>query len=623
MAGEASTTTATAADVTSVLSSAEVVIERFISGLGQRITSFGNVGSDIAALHSTFAANGTSAGALALKILLVVLVTAGVFLLCRRWFTRGGQGPLRRMFSTLAAAFIAIVAGVVIQRLLPAEGPAIRTLRTWIVVTAVTLVVLFAVRALLTRQNLAGAGRLPSLARDLSIAIGWSMFGLAFMSTLRLWGAGAGMRDLFSTLLIALPAFLLFGWTVWSHRKTLAGAVAGTRPRHRWKNWMARIWPCLIVGFLIVTFLTTEIALTLGVPLPGITVLLTIVIVFLTPHLDALIATRANLAMETSRTPIIAMALRQTLRFALLVVMLTMLGAVWASPLASGFGINLRSIRSEALHIALIATGAAFLWSLLSAAMARVAQGGAPAGAHAAPANGGPTAAASPRSRLGTLVPLISITGKSAIVAMAFLSVLVSLGVNVWPLITGLSVFGLAIGFGSQTLVKDIVSGLFFLADDAFRIGEYIETSGAKGTVEKISVRSVTLRNPRGPVATVPYGQISKVVNFSRDWAIEKIQFRVAMDTDVELLRKLFKKIGQDILEDPELAPDILETFKSQGISSVEDGTLVVRGKFVTKPGHQTTVRRAVLKAVHQAFQENGIRAVPKPLTGDPVAPAA
>ncbi len=114
-------------------------------------------------------------------------------------------------------------------------------------------------------------------------------------------------------------------------------------------------------------------------------------------------------------------------------------------------------------------------------------------------------------------MPLLSGIGKSTILALAFLSILVSVGVNVWPLITGLSVFGLAIGFGSQTLVKDIVSGLFFLVDDAFRFGEYIETSGAKGTVEKISVRSVTLRNARGSVATVPYGQMGKIQNFSRD----------------------------------------------------------------------------------------------------------
>jgi small-conductance mechanosensitive channel len=291
--------------------------------------------------------------------------------------------------------------------------------------------------------------------------------------------------------------------------------------------------------------------------------------------------------------------------------MVTMLGAVWASPLASGFGINLQSIAAESVHIGLIALAAAFLWSVLGAVMGRILHSDNRALAD-------PT---TPRSRLGTLVPLISAVGKATILALAFLSVLVSVGVNVWPLITVLSVFGLAIGFGSQTLVKDIVSGLFFLVDDAFRLGEYIETSGAKGTVEKISLRSVTLRNPRGPVATVPYGQISKIQNFSRDWAIEKLQFRLAFDTDVELVRKLFKKIGQDLLADPELAPDVMETFKSQGISNVEDGTLLVRGKFVAKPGKQSMIRRFVLKAVHQAFRENGIRVVPKPLTGD-AAPA-
>ena len=89
------------------------------------------------------------------------------------------------------------------------------------------------------------------------------------------------------------------------------------------------------------------------------------------------------------------------------------------------------------------------------------------------------------------------------------------------------------------------------------------------------------------------------------------------------LIRKLFKKIGQDIAADPELAPDLIETFKSQGIADVEDGTLVIRGKFVAKPGKQSMIRRAVLKAVHQAFRENGIQAVPKPLTGEPGAAAA
>ena len=298
--------------------------------------------------------------------------------------------------------------------------------------------------------------------------------------------------------------------------------------------------------------------------------------------------------------------------------MIAMLGTLWATPLAVGFGIDLGEVARGASGVALIALGAAFLWNVVGTVTGRALHTKSPA------LSGDDEVHGAPRSRLGTLVPLLSAVGKSSILALAVLSILVSMGVNVWPLITGLSVFGLAIGFGSQTLVKDVVSGLFFLIDDAFRFGEYIETSGAKGTVEKISVRSVSLRTSRGSISTVPYGEIGKIQNFSRDWVIEKMTFRVAFDTDIELVRKLFKKIGQDIAADPELAPDLIEPFKSQGIGEVEDGTLVLKAKFMAKPGRQYMIRRAALKAVHSAFRENGIKAVPKPLTSNPEpAPAA
>ena len=606
--------TSTAAnDVTAIVSGVEQLINRFVTGLESRFGQLRTIGDELDALHASFAAGGTSFGALVLQIILVVAVTTFAFLFCRRWFGRRREGAWRKLFALLGAALIAVVVGVVVQRFMSVEGVTIRTLRTWILATTFTLIVFEGLHALLTKSPL-GRGRLGRLARDLCVVVGWGLFGMAFMATLKLWNAGPGLRDVIGILLFVLPAFAMFILIVLYHRKTLAGAVAGSKPRARWHGWLARLWPAIIVGFLAVTFVTTQIAATLGVGLPAGTVLLTVVIVFLVPHIDALIANRANIAMEATRASVVGIALQQTLRFAVLVVMITMLGAIWASPLASGFGIDLHSITTEALNIGLITTGAAFVWNVLGTVMGRIAHRDAQsAGGHGA----------APSSRLGTLVPLIGWVGKSAIAAIAFLSIMVSLGVNVWPLITGLSVFGLAIGFGSQTLVKDIVSGLFFLVDDAFRIGEYIETSGAKGTVEKISVRSVTLRNPRGPVATIPYGQISKVVNFSRDWAIEKIAFRVAFDTDMELVRKMFKKIGQDLLADPELSPGIIETFKSQGISNVEDGTLVVRGKFTARPADVSGIRRAVLKAVHQAFRDNDIRVVPKPLTGDAPAPAA
>jgi small-conductance mechanosensitive channel len=367
---------------------------------------------------------------------------------------------------------------------------------------------------------------------------------------------------------------------------------------------------------LIITFFSTQAALTMGAPLRGSAVLLTALMFLATPHLDAMIGNWAHRGMESPDISIPIAAARQTARFMVLVIITAMLGTLWATPLAAGFGIDLREVARGATGGALIALVAAFLWNMVGTVKGRALRAELPAVGNDEDGQG------APRSRLGTLVPLLSAVGKSGILALALLSILVSVGVNVWPLITGLSVFGLAIAFGSQALVKDVVSGLFFLIDDAFRLGEYIETSTAKGTVEKISIRSVSLRHHRGALATVPYSQIGEIQNFSRDWVVEKLSFRLAMDTDVEKVRKLFKKIGQDIAADPELAPDLLEPFKSQGIAEVEDGTLIVRAKFKAKPGKQYMIRRAALKAAHNAFRENGIQAVAKPLTSGPGAAA-
>ena len=454
-----------------------------------------------------------------------------------------------------------------------------------------------------------------ALVRDLSIVFGWAIIGTTAVATLRLWNIGPGLGDLIRTGL-GVPTYLLFAGVVWRHRRTMAAAVAGPRPRSRWRTRLAKSWPAIVIGFLVVTLLSTQIALTLGAPLRGGAVLLTALIVLLTPHLDAIVGHWAQHGVHSSDVSIPSAAGRQTARFAVIVTMIAVVGSLWAAPFATALGVDLAGVARTAFGVALIMLAAAFLWNVVGAVSTRALRVEAPV------ADTGEEVASAPRSRLGTLVPLLSGIGKSSILALALLSILVSVGVNVWPLITGLSVFGLAIGFGSQTLVKDVVSGLFFLIDDAFRFGEYIETTGAKGTVEKISVRSVSLRHQRGALATIPYGQIGKIQNFSRDWMIEKLTFRVAFDTDVEKVRKIFKKIGQDIAADPEIAGDLLEPFKSQGIAEVEDGTLVIRAKFKAKAGKQTMIRRAALTAVHRAFQENGIQAVPKPLTNTP-APAA
>ncbi len=222
----------------------------------------------------------------------------------------------------------------------------------------------------------------------------------------------------------------------------------------------------------------------------------------------------------------------------------------------------------------------------------------------------GPSANAG--TRLQTILPLLRRTIQIVIVVMAVLVGLAAMGVNIAPLIAGAGVFGLAVGFGSQTLVKDIISGLFFLMDDAFRIGEYIETGGTAGTVERFNARSLVLRGYLGAVYTVPYGSLGMVTNFSRDWVMMKLRFRVPYDTDIEKVRKLFKKIGQEMEADPELGPAFLQPFKSQGVVKMDDSAFIISGKFMTKPNQQWAIRKAVYTKVQKAFADNGIKFAPK-----------
>jgi small-conductance mechanosensitive channel len=182
-----------------------------------------------------------------------------------------------------------------------------------------------------------------------------------------------------------------------------------------------------------------------------------------------------------------------------------------------------------------------------------------------------------------------------------------AVGVNVAPLFAGAGVVGLAIGFGAQTLIRDIFSGLFFLIDDAFRKGEYIEVGNVKGVIEKISVRSFQLRHHLGAVHTVPFGEITQLTNYSRDWVMMKLPLRVTYSTDVEKVRKLIKKLGQQLLEDPTIGHLFLQPLKSQGVYKMEDSAMIIRVKFMTRPGDQFVTRKMVYAAIRDLFEREGI----------------
>ena len=250
--------------------------------------------------------------------------------------------------------------------------------------------------------------------------------------------------------------------------------------------------------------------------------------------------------------------------------------------------------------VVVIALVADLVWFVLKAMIERrlaEAQGTGPGGVDPAQT-----------TRIRTVLPILRNVAFVTLALIAVLMALSALGVDIAPMVAGAGVVGIAVGFGAQTLVKDIVSGVFFLFDDAFRVGEYIQSGSYKGTVESFSLRSVRLRHHRGPVYTVPFGELGAVQNMSRDWVIDKLSIGITYDSDLEKARKLIKKIGQDLAADPEMGPNILEPLKMQGVEQFGDFAIQIRMKMMTRPGEQFVVRRKAFAAIKTAFDANGIK---------------
>jgi moderate conductance mechanosensitive channel len=219
---------------------------------------------------------------------------------------------------------------------------------------------------------------------------------------------------------------------------------------------------------------------------------------------------------------------------------------------------------------------------------------------------GGPAVSPS-SSRLATLVPLLRVALGIVIALVAGLIVLADLGVNITPLLAGASILGLAVSFGSQALVKDIVSGIFYLTDDAFRAGEYIECGQTKGVVEGFTLRSIRIRHPNGQLHTVPFGDLGQIANFSRDWAIVKYDFSFPRDTDIEKVRHAVVGIDGELQKDADYKPQILEPLEMQGVVGVTDNTLIIQFRFAAQPGNPEAIRRAIMIRMMRAFQDQGI----------------
>jgi small-conductance mechanosensitive channel len=423
-------------------------------------------------------------------------------------------------------------------------------------------------------------------------------------------------------VVVGTIVFALVLDTVWRLRAPVAALIRGPREPGHLRRLLADLWPGLVTLYFVAVYLSRMHSLLMGDTDPTNAPIISALLLIALPAVDMLACRIASTLMHSRRS------------------------ADGAAP--DGMLASFEPVLQKAIHILVMVAGLLILadiWSLDLSAMAERSMGGRITGAFLGIAittmiawilwevahtaidqrMGAETVAQGHKvSRLRTLLPLIRATLQITILVIAVLSILAALGVNIVPLLAGASVVGVAIGFGSQTLVRDIVSGAFFLMDDAFRLGEYIEVGDAKGTVEKIGVRSVILRHHRGALNVLPYGEIKRLRNTSRDWMIMKLEFRLAHDTDLKKVKQIVKKVGKEIADDPELSKHLLEPLKSQGVAATDDNALLVRVKYMADPasGGAFTIRREAYAKLLKAFADAGIHFASRQVTVNVLAGA-
>jgi len=209
--------------------------------------------------------------------------------------------------------------------------------------------------------------------------------------------------------------------------------------------------------------------------------------------------------------------------------------------------------------------------------------------------------------KMKTLVPMIRTAINIAAGFIGGIVILDRIGVNTTPILAGAGIVGLAIGFGSQTLVKDLINGLFILFEESIRVGDYVAVGNDEGTVEAVGLRTVKLRDVSGNVHVVPNSSVNSVMNYSKEFSRTVIDIGVAYREDVDEVINIIKEVGEEMRNDPEYSKNILEPIEIFGLQKFDDSAIVVRARMTTKPLKQWGLKRAFNRRIKIAFDEHGI----------------
>ncbi|MFM0346481.1 mechanosensitive ion channel domain-containing protein [Paraburkholderia sp. RL17-347-BIC-D] len=221
--------------------------------------------------------------------------------------------------------------------------------------------------------------------------------------------------------------------------------------------------------------------------------------------------------------------------------------------------------------------------------------------------------ARAPSMRARTMLPLVRNVLLVSIMTIAGIVTAANLGINVTPLLAGAGVIGLAIGFGAQSLVTDLITGLFIIIEDTISVGDWIDVDGGHaGTVEHLSIRTVRLRDGQGAIHAIPFSQIKIVKNLSRDFAYAVFEVRMSFSTDVDQITQLIREVGADLMADFRYRREMLGPIEVWGLDRFDPNWMVVKGQIKTRPLQQWSVARAFNLRLKRKMDEAGIE-IPVP----------
>jgi small conductance mechanosensitive channel len=209
--------------------------------------------------------------------------------------------------------------------------------------------------------------------------------------------------------------------------------------------------------------------------------------------------------------------------------------------------------------------------------------------------------------RTETLVHIFYTTGKVFIIIIVIFMVMKELGMDITPLLTGAGIAGLALGFGAQSLVKDFLSGFFILIENQFRVGDVVKIGEFSGVVERISLRTVVLRDLQGNVHVIPNGEVKAVTNMSYEWSRAVVDIGVSYREDIDNVIKILEEVGQTMMEDKNLKDAILEKPSILGIDTFGESQVNLKMLVKTMPLKQWEVGRELRKRIKSTFDKEGI----------------